>query len=131
MAAGLSGGSSIVAAALWFGSARSASAETLHRFAIVAGNDSGGADTRPLLYAGADARKVYDILTRLGGVRTEDAALIIDGRAADLLDALAHVGRAAAKPRAAASARRSFSTTRGMPKTAPSASGKRGSTSSR
>src|SRR3954453_5406503 len=74
-----------------------ARADLLHRFAVIAGNDSGGADTRPLLYASADASKVYDILTRLGGVRTEDANLIVDGRAADLLDALAQVGRAAAE----------------------------------
>ena len=53
--------------------ASAARAQRLRRFAIVAGNDTGGGDTRSLLYAGADARKVYDILTRLGGVRTEDA----------------------------------------------------------
>ncbi len=73
-----------------------ARAETLHRFAVVAGNDRGGGDTRPLLYAGADARKVYDILTRLGGVRAEDANLIVDGSAADLQGALAKVERQAA-----------------------------------
>ncbi len=71
-------------------------AETLHRFAVIAGNDQGGADTRQLLYASADARKVYDILTRLGGVRAEDANLIIDGSAADLQGALAKVERQAA-----------------------------------
>ena len=76
--------------------APAARAQGLRRFAIVAGNDSGGGDTRPLLYAGADARKVHDILTRLGGVRPEDATLLVDGRASDLLGALARVGRAAA-----------------------------------
>jgi hypothetical protein len=76
--------------------APAARAQALHRFAIVAGNDDGGPDTRPLLYASADARKVHDILTRLGGVRPEDATLLIGGRASDLLDALARVGRAAA-----------------------------------
>ncbi|HEY7374805.1 MAG TPA: caspase family protein, partial [Polyangia bacterium] len=60
----------------------------LRRFAIVAGNDSGGGDTRALLYAGADARKVYDILTRLGGVRGEDATLLIGASASQLLSAL-------------------------------------------
>ena len=35
----------------------------------------------PLLYAGADARKVHDILTRLGGVRPEDAQLLLDASA--------------------------------------------------
>jgi hypothetical protein len=72
-------------------------AEALHRFAVIAGNDRGGVDTRRLLYAGADARKVYDILTRLGGVRTEDANLIVDGSAADLQAALARVERLAAE----------------------------------
>src|SRR5262245_42337566 len=57
--------------------ASTARAQNLRRFAIVAGNDTGGGDTRSLLYAGADARKVYDILTRLGGVRQEDATLLI------------------------------------------------------
>src|SRR5215472_16235434 len=73
-----------------------ARAEVLHRFAVIAGNDSGGADTRPLLYAGADAGKVYDILTRLGGVRTEDARLIVDGGASDVLGALAAMEKQAA-----------------------------------
>ncbi len=76
--------------------ASGARAEALHRFAVIAGNDAGGADTRPLLYASADAGKVYDILTRLGGVRTEDANLIIDGGASDVLGALAKVERQAA-----------------------------------
>jgi hypothetical protein len=74
-----------------------ARAETLHRFAVIAGNDRGGGDTRPLLYAGADARKVYDILTRLGGVQAEDANLIVDGSAADLQAALGKVERQAAE----------------------------------
>jgi hypothetical protein len=74
-----------------------ARADVLHRFAVIAGNDSGGADTRPLLYAGADASKVYDILTRLGGVRTEDANLIVDGGASDVLGALAKVEKQAAE----------------------------------
>ena len=33
------------------------------------------------MYASADARKVHDILTRLGGVRPEDATLLIGGSA--------------------------------------------------
>src|SRR3954453_5217072 len=74
-----------------------ARADVLHRFAVIAGNDSGGADTRPLLYASADASKVYDILTRLGGVRTEGANLIVDGGASDVLVALAKVEKQAAE----------------------------------
>jgi uncharacterized caspase-like protein len=72
-----------------------ARAEGLRRFAVVIGNDSGGRDTRPLLYARSDARKVHDILTRLGGVRAEDADLVLDGTADEVLSALAAVERRA------------------------------------
>jgi hypothetical protein len=85
-----------IAIALLVLAAPAARAEGLHRYAIVAGNDYGGGDTRPLMYASADAQKVHDILTRLGGVRPEDATLLIGARAPDLLEALARVGRAAA-----------------------------------
>jgi Caspase domain len=71
-------------------------AEGLHRFAVIVGNDTGGSDTRPLLYARADARKVYDILTRLGGVRADDAQLVLDGSAQDLLAAIDQTERRAA-----------------------------------
>ena len=87
----------VFALALAAAPSSSARAETLHRFAVIAGNDRGGGDTRPLLYAGADARKVYEILTRLGGVRAEDANLIVDGSAADLQGALTKVERQAAE----------------------------------
>src|SRR5260370_10410139 len=73
--------------------------EGLRRFAIVVGNNRGGGDTRPLLFAGDDARKVHDILTRIGGVRPDDAALLVDRGAADLVAALADVD---GKARAAA-----------------------------
>jgi hypothetical protein len=61
----------------------------------VAGNDAGGSDTRPLLYATADARKVYEILTRLGGVRPDDATLVLGGGMQDLLGALGKVAQQA------------------------------------
>jgi hypothetical protein len=80
--------------------APAARAEGLHRFAVVVGNDSGGGDTRPLLYARADARKFHEILTRLGGVRGDDALLLLDGSAQDLLGALALTERRAADARA-------------------------------
>jgi Caspase domain len=73
-----------------------ARAEGLHRFAVIVGNDTGGRDTRPLLYAKADARKVLDILTRLGGVRAEDAQLVLDGTAQELLTAIGTAERRAA-----------------------------------
>jgi hypothetical protein len=78
-----------------------ARAQALRRFAIVAGNDDGGGDTRALLYAGADARKVHDILTRLGGVRAEDATLLVGASSSQLLAAIVNV-----EARAADAARR-------------------------
>jgi len=81
-------------------SAATARGDGVHRFAVVAGNDRGGRDTRPLLYARADARKVHDILTRLGGIRPEDAQILLDGSADDLLGAIAAAERQAAAARA-------------------------------
>ncbi|RKH69187.1 caspase family protein [Corallococcus llansteffanensis] len=65
-----------------------AHADTLHRFALIAGNDTGGGDTRPLSYARDDARKMHDLLTRLGGVAPSDAKLLLDDDAKDFLTAL-------------------------------------------
>jgi uncharacterized caspase-like protein len=93
----LSRGALAVAIGVTLLSAATARAQVLRRFAIVAGNDAGGGDTRPLLYATADARKVHDILTRLGGVRAEDATLVIAGNAQDLLAAVAKIERQAAE----------------------------------
>ncbi len=83
----------LVAMLLAAGAAR---AQALHRFAVIVGNDRGGPDTRPLLYAGADAAKVYDILTRLGGVQAADATLVVDGSSGDVLAAVAQAVRQAA-----------------------------------
>jgi hypothetical protein len=47
------------------------------RFALVVGNDRGGEGTRPLRYAEDDARRMFDILVRLGGVLPEDAQLLL------------------------------------------------------
>ncbi|HXU00459.1 MAG TPA: caspase family protein, partial [Polyangia bacterium] len=77
--------------------AATARAQGLRRFAIVAGNDSGGGDTRALLYASADARKVHEILTRLGGVRPEDATLLVGASASQLLSAIVAVEMQAAE----------------------------------
>ncbi len=73
----------------------SAQSQGLRRFAILAGNDRGGPDTRPLLYAKDDARKVWEILTRLGSVRPEDATLLLDGDARGFLNALGTIERRA------------------------------------
>jgi len=72
-----------------------ARADDLHRFALIVGNDKGGAGTRPLSYAKEDARKVWDVLTRLGSVRADDARLLLDGDAAQFLAALGDAERRA------------------------------------
>jgi hypothetical protein len=72
-----------------------ARAEELRRFALVAGNDDGGRDTRPLLYARQDARKLHEILTRLGGVRREDSVLLLNEGSEAFLRALSDLERRA------------------------------------
>jgi hypothetical protein len=74
-----------------------AAAQPLRRFAVIAGNDTGGADTRPLLYAREDARRIHGILTRLGGVQALDAQLLLNGTAGELLRALALIEQRAAE----------------------------------
>ena len=82
------------------GGARSARGDAgPRRFAIIAGNDQGGGDTRPLLYAKDDARKVWEILTRLGSVRAEDATLLLDGDAGRFYRALGDLERRAEEAR--------------------------------
>jgi hypothetical protein len=67
--------------------------ETLRRFAVIAGNDEGGNDTRRLFYAREDARKIHDILLRVGGVRPDDASLVLNGSSDAFLKALAAMER--------------------------------------
>jgi hypothetical protein len=69
------------------------------RYAVVVGNDQGGDDTRPLLYATADARRIHDVLVHLGGVASSEATLLLDHPAADLLAALGAVTTRAAEAR--------------------------------
>ena len=73
--------------ALLFGVAP-ASAAVQHRFALIAGNDQGGADTRPLRFATEDARKVHAVLTQLGGVAPGDVTLILNRTAGEFWRAL-------------------------------------------
>jgi hypothetical protein len=61
------------------------------RFALVAGNDQGGADTRPVRYATEDARKVHAVLTQLGGVAPDDALLVLNQSAQDIWRSLARL----------------------------------------
>lgn len=71
----------------WAGGAARAEGVT-HRFALLAGNARGGPGTRPLLYAADDARKLLDILTRLGSVSADDTILLLDGDAGGFSAAL-------------------------------------------
>ncbi|MBJ6762106.1 caspase family protein [Myxococcaceae bacterium JPH2] len=68
-----------------------AGAESVHRFALVAGNDEGGEGTRPLRYARDDARKMHDLLERLGGVADDDMRLLLDSGTPDFLAALSEL----------------------------------------
>lgn len=70
-------------------------ADGLRRFALIAGNDRGGPGTRRLLYAREDARKVWGILTRLGGVAPADATLLLDAGAGELWSSLGELERRA------------------------------------
>ncbi|MBM7117690.1 caspase family protein [Archangium primigenium] len=85
--------------ALWL-ACGSAQAAPLRRFALVAGNDEGGADTRPLRFATEDARKLHALLVRLGGVALGDARLLLDAGPEDFLRALAQLERESAAARA-------------------------------
>jgi hypothetical protein len=66
-----------------------ASAAGQRRFALIAGNDQGGLDTRPLRYATEDARKVHAVLTQLGGVASGDALLVLNQSSQDVWRSLA------------------------------------------
>ena len=68
--------------------ARPASAAVQHRFALVAGNDRGGVDTRPLRYAAEDARKMHAVLTQLGGVADGDVVLLLNQASGEFWHAL-------------------------------------------
>ena len=71
------------------------------RFALVAGDSQGGQGTRPLRYAERDARRIYGILVRLGGVREEDARLLTGAGAGDFRAALKELAARAAVAKAA------------------------------
>jgi hypothetical protein len=70
-------------------------APTVHRFALIAGNNHGGPRTRPLLYAEDDATRMAQIFERLGGVSKGDVDLLLDGSAQDFLGALGELEKRA------------------------------------
>ncbi len=65
----------------------------VHRFALFVGNNEGGDGTRALLYSRDDARRLHDVFLRLGGVQAEDAMLLLDESADDVLTALGELER--------------------------------------
>jgi hypothetical protein len=65
----------------------------VRRFALIAGNDRGGVETRPLLYASGDAKRMAEVLERLGGVDPSDVRLLLNATAEDFLAALSELER--------------------------------------
>ena len=72
-----------------------------HRFALLAGEPDGGPGTQRLHHAERDARRMHGILTRVGGVRPEDAALLLHAGVKAFRAALADLSARAAAARAA------------------------------
>ena len=71
-----------------------------HRFAIVIGVNEGVRGEEQLLYAERDAVRVADVLTRLGGVASEDMVLMRGADAAALRRAIASLSVRIARRRA-------------------------------
>lgn len=67
----------------------------LRRFALFVGNNEGGEGTRPLLYATEDARRMHEVLSRLGGTNPADAMLLVNESSDDVLTALSELERRA------------------------------------
>lgn len=78
--------------------ARAAAVEE-RRLALVVGEPDGGSGTVRLRYAERDAKRIHAILTQVGGVRPEDARLLLDTSAASVRRALAELGSRAAAAR--------------------------------
>jgi hypothetical protein len=75
------------------------SGATQRRFALIIGNDVGGDDTRPLLYATADARRIHRVLVELGNVPASDATLLVNRTAPEVMSALGELERRAVEAR--------------------------------
>lgn len=57
--------------------ARPARGQAEERFALLVGNDLGGAGTQALLYARQDARRIRDVLIRVGNVKEENVISLL------------------------------------------------------
>ncbi|MFO0744503.1 MAG: caspase family protein [Myxococcota bacterium] len=79
-----------LACALWLiGVGASGTAHAGERFAIVIGANVGEADEPRLSFAERDAQKMAEVLTRLGGVDSEDLILLLSPDAGDVRRSLA------------------------------------------
>ncbi len=69
-----------------------------HKFALVLGNNEGHDDTKRLRFAERDARKMFDVLTELGGFSASDVELLLGTDAARAMAAIDSLeGRIAAR----------------------------------
>ena len=75
-----------------------------HRFALVAGEPDGGPGTQRLRHAERDARRIHGILTRVGGVRPEDATLLLSSGVRAFRSALSELSTRTAAAHAAGEA---------------------------
>lgn len=92
-----------VALALAAAGPGSASGEP-RRFALVAGEPDGGPGTQRLRHAERDARRIHGILTRVGGVRPDDATLLLSAGARAFRAALTDLATRVAAVRTAGDA---------------------------
>lgn len=80
---------------LALGAATARAEGPIRRFAVVVGHEDGGDGTRELQFARDDAKKMFDIFTRVGGVPQEDAFLLLNASADDVLTGLGEMERRA------------------------------------
>lgn len=68
------------------------SATALRRFALIVGANNGGSGRERLHYAGSDARAMSGVLAQLGGIPSQDSALLLEPNPAALVTALEQLG---------------------------------------
>jgi hypothetical protein len=73
--------------------AASGEAGQARRFALVAGCNIGGKSTTDLKYAADDAKRMRDVLVRIGGFREEDTMLLINPEKESLANGLKYIGQ--------------------------------------
>ncbi len=71
----------------------------VRRIALAVGANDGGGQRIPLRYAISDAKAFSQVMTTLGGVQPDDALFLAEPRRAELMEALARMGKLAKEPR--------------------------------